>query len=294
MIPKQYLILLVSVAVIFAAIHYAYSNNFFSEQNQSLIDQNSSLNTQNNSILLKCNDGTKINTCSFSNSSYYCNSNRELVASCDVCGCPNGLVCSNSICSKDDSSVLAKIDQSLVYIKTSYSNGSGVITAHQNNQTIVTTSSQVVRYAANLSDVKVTFVSSNFTTNPSKILVSNNISTLYINGLFGTPATINRSSVLLGQEVLAVGSSINGEDRLSHGTVLGIAGGSVIVTNPINPQIQGGGIFTVPAGELIGIAILDPSFEGESPAVELPNNTSNQSEWQPQTPACDCRVCDCG
>ena len=251
--------------------------------------QSPELPSQNTSVeKLQCQDGTGKNQCSTSNTSYYCDANLQLVSRCNICGCQSGFDCRSGSCI--DIQKELEPSKSIVFIKTRYTNGSGVITDYRNNTTTILTDKKIVRYADGLGDVFIIIDGAIY--HPYNITVDRDgpLATLYVNGSIGKVATITIPTP--GQDLIGIGTG-----GYSYGNT-GDSTNGIQTTVVINQSNKGGGIFTVPGGELVGIGISDPGFEVQGPAGSVNNNTgqsqSNQSQWVPQTPACDCAVCDCG
>ena len=60
----------------------------------------------------KCSDGTKLTSCS-SNKPKYCFNNLELRDKCDLCGCPNDLLCNSDGSCKEAIIEKDNLDESL-------------------------------------------------------------------------------------------------------------------------------------------------------------------------------------
>lgn len=114
-------------------------------------------------------------------------------------------------------SLLLKLQNSLVIVRSPYAIGSGIIIGYENGKTKILTNKQIVEKVSNVSEVTV---SANDDQVPAVALLfaPNNISLafVYIEGIYGSPASLQYDA-LLGDAVLSLSFDI-----LSEGTVTGV------------------------------------------------------------------------
>lgn len=114
-------------------------------------------------------------------------------------------------------SLLLKLQNSLVIVRSPYAVGSGIIIGYENGKTKILTNKQIVDKVSNVSEITV---SANDDQVPAVDLLfaPNNISLafVYIEGIYGSPASLQYDA-LLGDAVLSLSFDI-----LSEGTVTGV------------------------------------------------------------------------
>ena len=252
-----------------------------------------------------CEDGTIIHTCSDENPGKYCNSELQLEWDCTSCVCTSGLVCYNNSCVTEEertTSLVEKLENSVVLVEHFIAMGSGVILKHTGNQTIIITNKHVIEDAPSSGVRIITNKEENITV--SQILLGPekmDLAILKINGTYGIPATI-ASNYSKGQGVLALGSPLGLQGSVSEGIVSNIVdyetdtgyGYTTVQTDAaVNPGNSGGGLFLKKTGELIGInTFILSDTEGLNFAIDITEYLASHSyeKWEErEVPRPQCR-----
>ncbi len=214
-----------------------------------------------------CTDGTLLGECS-AQAGYFCGSGRSLAFDCARCGCPSGLACYAGSCVSEEqrtASVISALQDSVVLVKHSYAQGSGVVIAQGGGKTVILTNRHVVKDALGVSDVTIT------TNGQEKATASDiriaphdmDLAVIIVSGTYGKPASLNYSDVpFKGEDVVALGSPLGLQGSVSKGIVSNFVNDStstgyvhtlVQTDAAVNPGNSGGGLFLLGSGDLIGL-----------------------------------------
>jgi S1-C subfamily serine protease len=252
-----------------------------------------------------CTDGTPVGECS-AQAGYYCGSNRSLGFDCAKCGCPGGLECYRGSCVSGEQRTaqeISDLQDSVVLVQNSYALGSGVIIGHEDGKTVILTNRHVVKDAVAVSDVKVTMNDQkNATAGDVRVAPHDmDLAVIYLDGTYGTPASIDQSDIpLKGEDVVALGSPYGLQGSVSKGIVSnfvndstssGYVHGLVQTDAAVNPGNSGGGLFLLGTGDLIGINTWKyVNTSGLNFAIDIREFEKLQpySSWEPFTAVLRC------